>query len=311
MGLDEARQAVESAGNPQTSEISQDAGGASAGSNGDLAPDSGDSSQVLDLTQTEKFMWEGKEMTPQELRSSMLRQQDYTKKTQQAAEERRQYLEERRRFEEERQSYQSQREQSEKYESNLEADIQHVLGDPSKEAKFKEIYPEKYHQALEKALVQAFGDRNSPDGEVKSLKQQLKTIQDRFQMQDQERAKTAFESDVKQNAEILDSAISRLSTKYPSADEESVLARAEYIASSFKKDQSFANNFSQLMEKLYKENHDFHEKRYQQIYTQKVNQQKQANTKAKDVGRGGATPGAAPQKMKLRDVKNHILGTLT
>jgi len=314
MGLEQARQAVESAATtPQTSEPQglSDAS-ASASSNGGLAPDSAEtqSSNVLDLTKAEKFLWEGKEMTPQELRSAMLRQQDYTRKTQQAAEERRQYLEEKRRFDEERQSFQARQEEAEKFESNLDADIQNVLRDPSLESKFKELYPQKYHAKVEQALMQAFGDRGNPEYKVRTLEQQLQAIQGRFQQQDQERAAQAFESEVKQHSEILDSAISRLASKYPSADEDSVLARAEYLAGSIKKDDSFAKNFSQMMEKLYKENHEYHEKRYAGIYKQKVEQQKQANNRSRDVGRGGATPGTAPAKLKLRDVKNHILSGL-
>jgi len=300
MGLEEARQAIEILPS-QTGSSEGSEAGASGSDNGGLAPDSSSqSSEVLDLSKTEKFLWEGKEMTPDELRKSFLRQQDYTKKTQAVAEERR-------RFDEERRSYNLQREETEKYESNLDADIQNVLRDPSLEAKFKEIYPEKYHGKLEQSLNQAFGDQNSPNRSQALLERRLQSIEGKFQSQDRERAKTAFESEVSKDAEILDSAISRLSAKYPMADEDSILARAQYMAADIKKDADFQKNFSGLMEKLYKENHQFHEKRYQTHYKSKVDAQKQANTRGKDIGRGGATPGAAPVKMKLKDVKNHIL----
>lgn len=314
MGLEQARAAVESAASTPVSTPTEDTSPSStntdtgvelspSGSNGSLAPDSAKSSAVFDLTKAEKFMWEGKEMTPQELKKAMLRQQDYTKKTQQAAEERR-------RFEQERETWTKQREDAEKFDSNYEIDIQNVLRDPSLEAKFREIYPAKYHALLEKALVQAFGDPNSPKRNESLLEQRLKSIETKFQQQDMERSRQSFEKQVQLDSEILNSNIDRLTQKYPLADEDSVLARAEYMASSMKKDDQFNANFSQLMEKLYKENHQFHETRYKQIYKEKVEKQKQANTRAKDVGTGGATPAAAPTKLKLRDVKNHILNTM-
>ena len=283
-------------------------------SNGDLAPDSSSSSNVIDLDKAERFRWEGKEMTPKDLKEGFYRQQDYTKKTQAIAEQRRQQTqaiaEERRQFEEERRQYMAERESTEKYESNIDADIQHVLRDPSMIDKFKEIYPQKYHAKVEQALRQTFGEENSPKRNENLLEQRLRSIEGKFQSQDMERAKQAFEKDVQSNTEILESNIARLSTKYPNADEDSVLARAEYMASDIQKDQNFEKNFSQLLEKLYKENNQFHEERYKKIYSQKVEQQKQANTRGRDIGKGGATPQAAPVKMKLKDVKNHILGSM-
>jgi hypothetical protein len=307
MGFEEARQAVEqSTQTPDKAvETSSDSGApASAAGNGDLAPDSSaKSNDVLDLTKAEKFLWEGKEMTPEELRRSMLRQQDYTKKTQAHAEERR-------RFDQERQDFIRQQEETEKYNSNLDADVQNVLRDPSLETRFKEIYPEKYHAHLEKALTQAFGESGNPKRNESLLEQRLKSIEGRFQSQDMARSKQAFETEVQSQAEILDSSIQRLSDKYPHADEDSVLARAEHMAAGLKKDENFKDNFFGIMEKLYKENHKFHEQRYQQIYKQNVEKQKQKNAQGRDIGRGGATPGTAPTKIKFKDVKNHILSGL-
>lgn len=315
MGFEDARNAMDaqketaapvSEAAPESSAGQASAAPAASASNGDLAPDSAGSAPeaaVIDLTKAQKFLWDGKEMTPDELRKSILRQQDYTKKTQEVAEQRR-------KFEEERIAFVRQQEETEKYDSNIDADIENVLRDPSLAEKFKEIYPPKYHGVLEKALNKTFGDENSPNRSAAFLEQRLKSIEGRFQSQDMERSQQAFETEVKANAEILDSTVARLTEKYPHADEDSVLAKAEYLASGIKKDENFANNFSQMMEKLYKENHSFHEKRYQEIYKQNVEKQKQANTRGRDIGKGGATPAAAPTKLKLKDVKNHIINTL-
>jgi hypothetical protein len=314
MGLEQARQALEQSTAPSQTSAEPSSGGQSAPQdNGSLAPDSASStesneaanseSNVFDLTKANKFLWEGKEMTPEELRKAMLRQQDYTKKTQAHAEERR-------KFEEERRSFIQQQEEKQKFDSNLDADIQNVLKNPTLADKFKEIYPESYHRFLDQALNKTFGDQNDPKRNESILEQRLKTIENNFQQQNMERARQAFETEVSKNSEILESSIQRLSNKYPLADEDSVLARSEHMAAGIKKDENFNDNFFKTMEKLYAENHKFHESRYREIYKEKVEKQKQKNSQGRDIGRGGATPGTAPQKMKLKDVKNHILANL-
>ena len=307
MAFEEVKEAIESKDfsqpSPETTEGSQD----TSASNGSLAPDAeateSKNSAVFDLTKAEKFMWDGKEMTPKELKAAILRQQDYTKKTQAHAEERR-------RFEQERTEWTTKQEQEKLYTDNYEIDIQNVLRDPSKESRFKEIYPVKFHNLLDQALAKNFGTPNTPKRNDSVLEQRLRSVEGKFEQRERELAKTAFEESVSTNTEILDSNIQRLSQKYPSADEDSVLARAEHMAASLKKDATFNDSFSKLMEKLYKENHTFHENRYKQIYKATVEKQKQANTRGKDIGKGGASPGTAPQKMKLKDVKNYILSTM-
>ena len=303
MGLEQAREAMESA--KIETPVAGDSGVQDvAASNGDLAPDSdGGSSQILDLSKAEKFLWEGKEMTPDDLRKNFLRQQDYTKKTQAIAEDKR-------RFEEERLNFIRSQEENEKFESNLDADIANVLRDPSLKEQFMKIYPEKYHRILDQVMSRTFGEQDSQQRNDSVLEQRLKAIENKFMSQDQERSAKAFETEVSKNSEILDSAISRFASKYPSADEDSVLARAEHAAMFIKKDENFNSNFSQVLEKLYKENHAFHENRYKEMYKQQVERQKQANSKGRDIGRGGQTPGTAPVKLKLKDVKNHILENL-
>jgi hypothetical protein len=228
-----------------------------------------------------------------------LRQQDYTKKTQALAKER-----------QELEQWKTQREEAQKFEDNYQIDIDHVLKDPTKEQQFKSIYPPKYHAMLDQALNKTFGDPNTAKRNETILEARLRSVEGNFQRLEQEKAQVAFESEVSKNSEILGSAISRLSTKYPMADEDSVLARAEYMANGLKKDASFNDEFGKVMEKLYKENHDFHTKRYQQTYKEKIEKQKDANARGRGAGKGGETPGAAPEKLKLRDVKNHILNQM-
>lgn len=306
MAFEEVKEAIENKdfSSPTDAAPTDGASPEASASNGALAPDSdAAASAVFDLNKAEKFLFDGKEMTPKELNAMILRQKDYTKRTQAIAEERR-------RFEQERTEWTQKQEQEKLYTDNYEIDIQNVLRDPSKESRFKEIYPVKFHNLLDQALAKHFGDPNSPKRNDTVLEQRLKSVEGKFEQRERELAKTAFEESVATNAEILDSNIQRLAQKYPMADEDSVLARAEYMASSLKKDATFNDSFGALMEKLYKENHAYHDNRYKQTYKANVEKQKQANTRGKDIGKGGASPGTAPQKMKLKDVKNHILSTM-
>ena len=306
MAFEEVKEAIENKdfSEPKTEATPTEGSAEASASNGSLAPDSDKAaSAVFDLNKAEKFLFDGKEMTPKELNAMILRQKEFTKKTQALAEERR-------RDQQEKQEWKQQQEQEKLYTDNYEIDIRNVLMDPSKESRFKEIYPVKFHNLLDQALAKQFGDPNSPKRNDTVLEQRLKSVEGKFEQREREIAKAAFDESVATNSEILDSNLQRLSQKYPLADEDSVLARAEHMASSLKKDASFNEGFSKIMEKLYKENHTLHENRYKSIYKEKVEKQKQANARGKDVGAGGATPGAAPAKMKLKDVKNHILGTM-
>src|SRR3954464_16064772 len=79
--------------------------------------------EMVDLESLEKFRYAGREMTPKELQQAVMLQSDYTRKTQQLAEER-------------------------KYYDNLSADLSAVAQNPQLAAKFKEVYPEKFHDYL-------------------------------------------------------------------------------------------------------------------------------------------------------------------
>jgi hypothetical protein len=75
---------------------------------------------VAELDKLEKFKFEGQEYTPQELKNAILRQSDYTRKTQEFSQERRFY-------------------------DNLQADLRSVRSNPALAAEFRRTYPEKFH----------------------------------------------------------------------------------------------------------------------------------------------------------------------
>ena len=94
-------------------------------------------SEITELEKLERFKFKGEEWTPKKAEQAFMRQQDYTKKAQELAEQRKEYESELKHRE---------------YRSNLKADINHVLKNPSLADEFKKIYPEEYHYALELAL---------------------------------------------------------------------------------------------------------------------------------------------------------------
>ena len=215
---------------------------------------------IPDLDSMEKFKYGGREMTAKELRSEMMMQSDYTKKTQAISEER-------------------------KYYDNLSADLAAVKGNPALAEKFKSIYPERFH---------AYLGYVTPAQQAKAESQQTQyaqidpTVMQRFQR---------MEADMNQrevaaiNAQ-LDAKFSKLSEKFPFADEEAAIARAQSLQERGEK------LTDQVWENIWKSVHDKNETRFKQIQSAQAQKQKSANAKGKDAAQGGGIPGQAPVKPK-------------
>lgn len=222
---------------------------------------------ITDISKLEKFLFDGKELTPQELKQSILRQADYTRKTQELAQQ--------------RESYEKEKLFSEK----ISIDLEEVRKDPSLVQAFKQTYPEKYHKLLDLVLgpqQQAQG-QNQPQV-PKELLSRLERVESTFR----EREVAAIEAD-------LDVKFSKLSAKYPRADEEKVITRASLML----------NQGEELTdakwESLFKSAHEAQLKAYQDWQKQQVTEQKQANAKGKDIAPGGGIPGQAPKRMSLKE----------
>lgn len=221
--------------------------------------------QVIDLDSLEKFKFQGRELTPKELKSAYMAHADYTNKTKEIAQER-------------------------KYYDNLEFDLSKVKSDPQLIDQFKQIYPKKFHYLVDKYI-----DRPQPAQPVQQQGQSQPPLPKEF-MELKEKVemfeKRNFDAEVAKHASDLDRLITGLSKKYPFADEEQVLSRA----------QSLRERGEDLDEKawdgLYKMVNDKNEAFYKQRRDDELKKQKEANSKAKDVPMGGGTPGQAPRGFK-------------
>lgn len=231
---------------------------------------------IVDLDAVEKFKFAGREWTPKDFQGAYMMQSDYTKKTQALAEER-------------------------KYYDNLGADLAAVKTNPSLAAKFKAIYPEKFHSFLgyvapttptSQTQVQPEGAEKSQGQPNPELMERLERIEHDFM----ERKIQAI------NAE-LDAKFKTLSGKYPMADEDSVVARAQALLEA-KRQSAPLNEQSQVTvsdkewDDLWKSSHDRVQGLASKHYSETVNKQKNANKSGKDVASGGGIGGQAPKQPK-------------
>lgn len=219
--------------------------------------------QLVDLDSVGKFRYGGKEYTPKSFQGAYVPKSEYTKKTQAYAEER-------------------------KFYDNLRYDLASVKTDPSLIERFKQIYPEKYHSYLDfvsnsmnqQNQQQSQQFQNQPAADPRYLAR-LEQVERKFHDQEVRSAETEIQN-----------RFNVLSKKFPMADEEAVLARAQIMAEKGEEldDKSW--------ESLWKMVHDKNQKLADQHYSKKVTNQKQLNQKGKDAGAGGGTPGAAPKMPK-------------
>lgn len=246
--------------------------------------------QLLELDKVEKFKFQGKEWTAKDLEKAMLRQSDYTKKTQELSQER-------------------------KFFDNLAYDLENVRQDPSLASKFKEIYPEKFHAYLKyigsdtntsKGNQQA-AEQVNPNDPLTPLKRELEEMKAYVQTQKQREMETQFQTAVQKHEVELEKAFSSNAKKYPLADEESVLARLQAVAEV----NGSKNITAKTYEMVFKQVHDRNEAMAKKYYGNMVNKQKTANKAGRDIGPGGATPGHAPQGAKtLKEATANLLADL-
>lgn len=234
---------------------------------------------LLDLESVEKFRLDGREMTLKDLRAERMMQSDYTRKTQEIAQER-------------------------KYYDNLSADLDSVRRNPSLAAKFKELYPAKFHSYLgyvshpnQSSQVQSQQDQSISDQQTQRLPDHSKLEQRLNEIESDwnERKVQAAEAE-------LNAIYSKNLTKYPMADEEAVTARAQSLLSRIREENGPKARITEdQWDRLFKATHDKNEKAAKVYYAEQVKKQTQANARGKDAAQGGGIPGQAPKQ--ARNVK--------
>ncbi len=242
------------------------------------APESNNS--ILDLDRVEKFKIDGQEMSLKDLKNAMLRQQDYTRKTQEVARERELY---------------KARESEQKFVDNLDSDLENVRNNPNLADQFRQLYPEKFHKYLNFVVQKAQQEQGNQtqDPQFNSMKQEFNQIKEYLTTQRVEAAEAQIEA-----------MVSKYAPKYPLADTEVVLGRA------IKAHEAGVKLTPESWENIYKTAHEKIEKISNDFQQTKVKEQQSANKKGRDAGVGGAPPGAAPKKRTFDEATADAIASL-
>lgn len=216
----------------------------------------------LDSAQNATIKFQGREWNSQDLSRAYMMQSDYTKKTQAIAEER-------------------------KYWDNLEYDLARLKQDPNLAGQFMQIYPQKFHRYVD--FVTGGQAATSIPGQTRQNNTQSQGIDPSFYREFQQMKADINERNVQAIQAELDAKFSVLQKKYPFADEEAILARADSLL------QQGVKVTEQTWDQLWRANHQKMEKISKDFYSKQVASQKNANKKSSDIAPGGGIPGQAPR----------------
>lgn len=171
-----------------------------------------------------------------------------------------------------------------RYKANLRTDLESVRQDPSLAQKFKSIYPREYHDLVD-MLMSGQTQATQTQGAIP------KEVMARFAEVDNLKASIQQMAIESANAK-LDAILPKLYEKYPLANEDQVLARAEAMLS------NGAKLTDQAWERIAKESHEAMTKKSDAYYKKQLQTQQDKGQAGKDAGVGGSVPGKAPMKFK-------------
>lgn len=244
-----------------------------------------DKADVMDLDNVPKFKWKGKEWSLKELESSTQRFQDYTKKTQEIAAQR------------------AEMQKTQSYWENLQYDLKNVKENPSLAEAFKKTYPEQFHAYLDFILQ---GETINKGATTLATGQPSATTQSQEQRQDpridemsqrlEQLSEHYHEQRVQAATDFVNATFDRMTQKYPSADEETVIARVIRLNEMHKDNpREYKKPDEKVIEDLFKASEQ-KQISFAKTWQQKVqSEQMAANESAKGPAGGGAVAGAAPR----------------
>jgi hypothetical protein len=239
---------------------------------------------LLDLDSVEKFRFGGQEWTLKDLQGAILRQSDYTRKTQELAESRKTF------------------EQEQRFYDNLDADIESVRKNPQLIKQFKEIYPEKFHRFLKVAGVDE--QAALPKGVDPEFYERFSSLEKKLTAQEEK----ARQEQLTAIEKSIDVTFEKMSTKYPLADHEVVNTRALAYLEKHPDKETLTDK---EWEQLFKGVHDQIEKLAKTKSSEMIQGQRRANQASRDIGKGGGIPGARPKEPKsIREATNQWLSQL-
>jgi hypothetical protein len=234
----------------------------------------GKADTLPDLDKLERFRFEGREWKKEELRRAYLRNEDYTRKTQELAETR-------------------------KYADNFAHDLRVVVSDPSRLEDMRRIYPREFVERAEEILKLRGGldskKPSEPQPANDPVKAELEAIR-REREADRRDIEAWKETQRQSQIEHLQAWVNQqhetLSKKYEWAATvpQLVEMRAEVAANQGVKITA------EVMEKIYKAVDGEIRAKWDEKYKGKVTRQTTVNREAKDVGPGGGAPIEGPKK---------------
>lgn len=239
---------------------------------------------ILELDKLEKFKYQGRDWTPRELERAILRQQDYSKKTAEIAEERK--------------ALQARADEQKFYE-NLHYDLRKIESNPALISEFLRVYPEKFHQYAREFLG------STSQNQAQQKPQPTSHVDFETQQRMLKLEKHFEEQEVAKNLVEINSTIDSLSKKYPDALAELAIVRVNEAA----------NKGTKITEKLWEDAFRQVDAEMKNIvkakYGDLVKKQTEANKKAQDVPSGGGTLSKAPENFKsLKDVTKYAINDI-
>lgn len=198
-----------------------------------------------------------------------------------------------------------------KFDDNFGFDIATLLKDPKQFGRFAQIYPQAYVERAKQILAANGINPNAqptmttkPDSLDPRIQRALE-IADRFEAMQKEQRIEAI-------GQKLDTAFEKLSQKYPDADKNVVNWYLQGLAQQKVNLMDEKGNLRmQILEKLFKSDHDARNAAYEKKYRSKVENQKKVNLKAQDMGSGGSLSSVqGKQARTIKEATNAILADL-
>lgn len=241
-------------------------------------------SEIVDIDGQDKIMFRGKEYTPEELDKSILRQSDYTRKTQSLAENR-------------------------KYYDNLHYDLANVRNNPEMADQFRQIYPESFHTYLD--LVENTGHQEDSDLDLESdtisgpLQKKLESMQNKIDSYDRKFQDEKIEAT---NAR-LDAVFEKLGQKYDLADEDAIVNKAQRLLEDNKANPNFELTNS-AWERLFRNDHEARDTAYSSRQKRLLDAQAEQGNKGNDGGPGGVPPGRERKRLSFDEATDMAIQDL-
>lgn len=232
---------------------------------------------LTDLDKLERFRFEGREWKREDLRRAYLRQQDYTRKTQELAETR-------------------------KYTDNFAIDLREVINNRARLEDFRRIYPREFVERAEEILghlpeqkpAQGTSQQQGQDP-VRSELEGIKRDLGQWKQEKQQAEVASIQSWLDNKFDAFTKKYSNVS-RFGEGDKNPVLKAINSDLTILA--EKGTKITEQVIEHYFKGYDDTLKASWNAMRKSEITQQQRAGKEARDVGPGGGAPGAAPKGPK-------------